>query len=59
MANDKAPKTEIEAAGEVKAIHDKIEKWFATFFQNSEISGDTAIYNQCHAAKEELKKIFN
>lgn len=33
-----------------------IENWFATHFHNSKAAQDTEIYNQLHAAKEDLKQ---
>jgi len=57
---DKKP-TEVTAktaSSETKAIHAKIDTWFAEYYHGSIISGETAIYNFCHNAKEELKKLF-
>lgn len=39
--------------------HAKIEAWFTKHFHGSIVSGDTAIYNHCYRAKEELKELFN
>lgn len=48
----------IEATSATNANHDKIETWFKEFFHNSIISANTEIYNWCHNAKQELKKLF-
>jgi hypothetical protein len=49
-------KIETAAEAEIKKIESIVETWWQTHICNSKASQDTEIYNQLHAAKEDLKQ---
>jgi len=58
-AEAQAEKPVSEGTSAANENHVKIEAWFTKHFHGSIVSGDTAIYNHCYRAKEELKELFN
>ena len=47
-----------DAENEVLATDTAVDAWFVRFFHGSKIAAETDLYNLCHGAKEELKKIL-
>ena len=55
MDIEEIEKVEAVISADTQKIEAIVEAWWIKHFHNSVISGDTALYNSLHAAKEELK----